>query len=708
MTEQILGKDAAPENLQDRTTTRLLVRFGVGAFFAMNVMILSIAVSSQYGWTEVHSMKNVLGPLDWGMLLLSLPVLVLQGVPVLRHALQDLFARRITINLLFVIGVGASVVASALSYQRGYGPIYLETTTMLLVLYTFGRWLDARAKSRTHYVLTRLLEIPLVSYRRLEPTEGEVFPDAIAVGDLLRILPGDMFPVDGTVENGASFVDESNLTGESRPVVKQEADPVFAGTLNRDGVLAIRVTAVQQERRLARIQQLLQEALARPTRSIRRADRVTGLLVPVVLVLALATCAGWWVFVDFSTGLMNGLAVLLISCPCALGLATPLVVWAGLETAARGGILVRSGDTLEDLARAEAFLFDKTGTLSSPEQRHGEVFPREGGTYSESDLLRLSASLETSTRHPLAEYILLMARERGIDLHPVSDVHVMPARGISGIVQCGSLVSMKDSGPVVYGGDCIVHVGNADLLLLHDFTADDSLRRQVHRAESEGRTVIYVVVNRIVEGVIALQERYEERIDAMIAYLKHSGRHVEVITGDEDAPAAVLEKRLGVLVRAKMAPEDKVRTVRYLKEEYGCVVMFGDGLNDAAAIAEADVGLCMAQGAQLSNEVADVTFVNRDLLGVIRLTRLAMLCDRKIRQNLWWAYGYNAVGLALAMAGLLHPIVSAVAMTVSSLFVSWNSLQVRDQDEPAEPMGVPTTAPEARDDVRDDIRSDSK
>ncbi len=660
LTEKVLGPSARPEDADDGGSTKLLVRFGIGAFFAMNVMTFSIAVSSQYGWNEVHSAGNVIGVMDWAQLLLTIPVLVFQGLPVFRDAAADLLGRRLSLNLLFAIGILASLIASAMSFIRGAGPVYLETACMLLTLYTFGRWIDARSKNRTARTLSRLLESPGTLYERIHPDPGPTAPPLLRVGDLVRIAPGDMLPVDGVVHEGGTFVDESSLTGESRPVPKHPGDPVHAGTLNHDGAPVVRVTAVGDDRRLARIERLIEEALRRPTRAMRLADRITARLIPAVIAAALLTFGVWFWLTDIHSALLNALAVLLISCPCSLGLATPLVVWVALDRAARHGILVRSGDVLEDLTQVRAFVFDKTGTLSDPVAREVDIHSVPPDPTGEDDLLRICASLESATRHPIAESLVALARDRSLALLPVEEPVTVPGAGIRGRV-------------LIDGTPRDVALGNEHLM---ESLAIDITGAAGHAALPG--SVVYAAIDGRPAAVILLREHYRDALAEMAQELTRRGRHVVILTGDRMPAAAALGERLGVEVHAGMTPEAKACFIHELRDAHGMLAMFGDGVNDAAAIAAADVGMAMSAGARLSNEVAEVSFFNPDLRGIGRLLAIAGMAQRKIRQNLIWSFAYNGIGIALAMAGVLHPIVSSVAMIGSSIIVTWNATR-RDE-----------------------------
>ncbi len=417
MRAETLGDDEEATRSDEQQT--LLVRLFAGVLMAGFVMVFSLAISSGYGFGALQRLEHEVGTAHWVLLLAAVPALLLLGPPLLRSAWDDLRGGGLTLNVLFTLGTTSAVVVSGVSYARGTGPIYLETAVMLLALYTLGRYLTARAKDTTTHVLSRLLEVPDTTYVRLDPEPGEVAPDDLRVDDRIRVPAGDVIPVDGTVVEGRSYVDESSLTGESQPVVKEAGDTVYAGTTAQDGALTIDATAVAEDRRLARVAQMMHRALEQPPRLARLTDRILRWLIPGVVGLALVAFAGWWGAVGFSKALYVALSVVLITCPCALGIAIPLSLTVALEQAGRKGVLVRSGRTLLDLARANAVTFDKTGTLSTltaPSVRvlRPETVPVEEAPAPADDaVLRRAAAVEQGTNHALATAVVEAAARRG-------------------------------------------------------------------------------------------------------------------------------------------------------------------------------------------------------------------------------------------------------------------------------------------------------
>jgi heavy metal translocating P-type ATPase len=653
----------------------LLARLFAGVLMAMFVMAFSLTISSGYGFGALRRLEHDVGTAHWVLLVAAVPALLLLGAPLLRAAWTNLRNGRLTLNVLFTLGTTSAVAVSAVSYARGTGPLYLETAVMLLALYTLGRYLTARAKGKTTRVLRRLMAVPNKTYLRLAPTPGEVMPDEMAKGDCIRVRAGDVLPVDGRIVEGRSYVDESSLTGEAQPTVKEAGDTVYAGTTAVDGALTLDVTAVADDRRLARIEQMMRRALARPPRIKQITDQILRWLIPGVIVLATGTFGVWWVLAGFSKALYVALSVVLITCPCALGIAIPLALTVALEQAGREGILLRSGRSLLDLAQVQAFAFDKTGTLSTLTSPSVEVvLPRAvpagaPAASSKTDVLRRAAAVEQGTNHALATAIVEAARERDLSLPTVRDGTTHAGTGVTGTVVEGTQSRR-------------VGVGSRTLLDALGVACPPDLADRAEDATQHGKTVLYVVEDDRVAGLLTLEETPLPHAAEALADLQTSNRSVSVLTGDRPATAARLSDTLGVPAEAALSPSDKVDRLQALRSEHGLVAMVGDGINDAAALAEADVGIALSSGASVSMEAADITLYPSDLRLVPWLHDLARRTDRIIRQNLWWTFGYNAIGLGLAVFGLLHPIAAVVIMTGSSLLVTANSYRLKQQRGP--------------------------
>jgi len=726
----MLGEtEAAEGTASDDAQQALLVRVFAGVLMAAFVMVLSLAISSEYGFAAFRQLEHDVGTAHGVLLLVAVPALLLLGVPVARLAWRDLRGGRLSLNVLFALGTSSAVAVSLVSYLRGTGPIYIETAVMLLALYTLGRYLTARAKGRTTRVLQHLLDVPSTTYDRLQPSPASVRADALRVSDRVRIRAGDVIPVDGRVTDGTAYVDESSLTGEAKPALRATGERVYAGTAPVDGPLVIDVTAVADDRRLARVEQMMRRALEQPPRVQRLADRIMHILIPGVIVLALLTFAGWFVVAGFEKALYTSLSVVLITCPCALGIAIPLSLVVGLGEAARDGVLVRDGDTLLDLARVDTLLFDKTGTLTSIEAPSVEVHlpgapaanvlakgtpvgtgihdagevPGDGlsvasaGAFSSSEaveagrrrVLGLAAALESTTRHPLARAIGEAAEAAGIELPPVTETRTIAGAGVIGrradpqgdgepIHRVPSHRS-QDRGSQDRGSRERVAVGNDALLNRLGIAPGNDLRRQRENLERAGHTSFYVAEGNEVTAVIALRETVPPASHDVVDRLRGAGLDLQVLTGDRPAAADHLARDLGLEVHAGLSPEDKVDYVRRLHREGAVVAMVGDGINDAAAIAEADVGVARTSGAGVSLEASGIGLYHPELRILADLHALARRTERIIHQNLWWTFGYNGVGLGLAVAGLLHPIAAVTVMAASSAFVTWNAFRIREE-----------------------------
>jgi len=693
MIAETIGSEETTDGAGDAHRA-LLYRLFAGVLMAGFVMAFSLAISSGYGFGALRSLTHDVRTAHWVLLVAAVPALVLLGTPVVTATWHDLREGRLTLNVLFALGTSSAVGVSLATYIRGTGPIYLETAVMLLALYTLGRYLTARAKGTATRVLGRLLEVPDTTYLRLNDesgSEADVPGDALATGDRVRIRAGDVLPVDGTVVEGRSYVDESSLTGEARPAVKGPGDEVFAGTSTLDGSLVIRATAAGDDRRLARVEAMMRRALEEPPRIAQLTDRIMRWLIPGVVVLALATFGVWWWIAGFAKALYVALSVVLITCPCALGIAIPLTLVVGLKEASRHGVLVRSGRTLLDLAQTDAFVFDKTGTLTTldtpsvqviaahcasttpvPESAAPGSLPEASPGTAEDDLLTYAAAVERGTNHALATAIVREAERRRLSVPAVGTIRTHAGSGVAGTIHLPNKASLR----VGVGNEALVETMEADCPgWLHDRAAD-------HR--ENGETVLFVIVDDTVAGLITLQEQLRDTASTAVHLLRNRDAHVSILTGDRAAAGRRIGSHLDVPVDAGLSPDEKVGRLARLRNRHTSVAAIGDGINDAAVLAAADVGIALSSGASVSLEAADVTLYNPDLRLIPWLSRLSNRLDRIIRQNLIWTFGYNGIGLGLAVFGLLHPLVAVAIMTVSSLIVTWNAFRVNTLPAPGD------------------------
>ncbi|GAB5550119.1 MAG: heavy metal translocating P-type ATPase [Sandaracinaceae bacterium] len=674
MVADLLGDDSDERTPEQRA---LLYRLFVGVLAAGFTMTVSVAIASGYGFGALRTLDTGWDAAHWALLAAALPALALLGPPVWGAAWRSLRARRLSLEVLFALGTLAAIAASAVSYARGSGPVYLETAAMLLALYTLGRYLDARTRGQTTRVLRRLLDVPTANVERLTDGGAEsVSPEALAVGDRVRLRAGDVVPVDGVVEDGLALADTAALTGEATPSPLAVGDTVLAGTLLLDAPLVVRVTATGEQRHLARVEHLMHEAMAQPTHVADATDRAIRWLFPAVVVLAVATFAGWTWAAGFERGLYAGLAVVLIACPCALGLAVPLALHVALGEATRRSVLVRSGQSLLDLADIRAAVLDKTGTLAQPGRVVSVGIPAAQLAPSQGDghagllplpvdtWLAAAAAVEGAVDHPLARAIRAEAQARALALPRASDARSLPGLGVE------ATVAMPD-------GPARVAVGHPSLLAL-----GHPARAVADRVGQGGGRALIVTAGRQPVALLSVEEAPTSGAVVTVGALRAAGLHVEIVSGDRDAAVQAFTAPLGVEGQGAATPEGKLDRVRDLQATVGPTLVLGDGTNDAAALAAADVGIALARGTALAVEAADVTLYGRDLAALPWLLDLAQRTRRTVRLNLVWTFGYNAVGLALAVAGLLHPLAAVLVMVLSSAFVTATALRLRQPEAP--------------------------
>ena len=604
------------------------------------------------------------------------------GWPFFERAWKSLLTRNLNMFTLIAMGTGVawlySIVATlapgifpaAFRAEDGAVAVYFEAAAVITVLVLLGQVLELRAREATSGAIRALLDLAPKTARRVreDGSEEEVTLDHVQVGDRLRVRPGEKVPVDGVVTEGRSSIDELMVTGESMPVTKTADSKVIGATLNQTGALIISAQRVGSDTMLSQIVQLVAKAQRSRAPIQRLADQVSGYFVPAVILTALVTFIAWAIFgpaPSFAYGLVAAVAVLIIACPCALGLATPMSIMVGVGRGAGLGVLIKDAEALEHMEKVDTLVVDKTGTLTEGRPAVTSIVAAPG--FTEANVLLLAASVEKASEHPLANAIVAAAEERKLVLQPVSDFDSPTGKGALGSVEGRHVV-----------------LGNAAFLREHSIDAS-ALNEQAERLRQDGTTAIFMGVDGKVAGLIAIADPVKQTTPEALKALKAEGIHVVMLTGDNWTTARAVAKQLGIdAVEAEVLPEQKSAVVERYKREGRVVAMAGDGVNDAPALAAADVGIAMGTGTDVAIESAGVTLLKGDLTGIVRARRLSQATMRNIRQNLFFAFIYNAAGIPIA-AGVLYPlfgillspVIAAAAMALSSVSVIANATRLR-------------------------------
>jgi Cu+-exporting ATPase len=602
-------------------------------------------------------------PPGWLQWLLATPVQFVLGARFYRAGWHALRARSGNMDLLVAIGTSAAYglsVYQMLAGHAGHGAhLYFEASAVVITLVLLGKWLEARAKRQTTEAIRALQALrPDTARVRREGTEVDVPVAELVPGDLTVVRPGERVPADGVIEDGRSLMEESLLTGESRPVLREPGDKAIGGAISGDGLLLVRVTAVGADTMLSRIIRLVEDAQAAKAPIQRQVDKVSAVFVPVVMAIAAVTFLGWWGWDgNVETALINAVAVLVIACPCALGLATPTAIMAGTGVAAGRGILIKDAEALETTHQIAVVAFDKTGTLTVG---HPALVALEGAPEPD-DALVLAARLQVGSTHPLAAAVVRAVEARGLALTPADSLTAVPGRGVKGRL-----------------GDTEWLLGNRAMMDEHA-VAVGGLAARAERLEAEGCTVSWLaqVGSERVTALLAFRDQLKPEAVAAVAGLKALGIRTVMLTGDSAGAAAPIAAQVGIdEVVAGIVPEEKARAVTRLKKQ-GVVAMIGDGINDAPALAAADVGIAMSDGSDVAMHTAKVTLMRGNPLLIAEAISISRATWRKIRQNLFWAFAYNVVGIPLAAAGLLSPVIAGAAMAFSSVSVVSNALLLK-------------------------------
>ncbi len=668
--EKDRGSDTVSENNDKADST--WKRFKVAITFALP--LLYIAMGHMMGLPIPEIINPQVHPLNFALIQLALTIpIMLAGSKFYTMGFKTLFGGHPNMDSLIAVGTSAAVVYGLIAiFEISIGntkwvmDLYFETAGVIIALIMLGKALESRSKGRTSEAIEKLMGMQPKEAIVLHGNEEIRIPiEEVEMGDVVLVKPGDRIPVDGEIIEGRSSVDESMLTGESLPVDKKVGDTVAAATVNKNGMLKVQTNSVGEDTALAKIIHMVEEAQGSKAPIARLADIISGYFVPVVIAIALLAGATWFfVTKDVSFALRIFISVLVIACPCALGLATPTAIMVGTGKGAENGVLIKSGVALESAHKINAIVFDKTGTITEGKPKVTDVIA--ASAFDENKLLQLVASAEKASEHPLGEAIVESAKHKGLDLLEVSDFEAVPGHGIKTIV---------DGTQVVIGNE----------KMLKDYGLEKNMVERAHDLAAQGKTPMFVAIGGQFAGIIAVADTVKPTSADAVRRLQNMGIRVAMITGDHKTTAKAIADEVGIdLVLSEVLPEDKASEVKKLQGENRLVAMVGDGINDAPALAQSDVGIAIGSGTDVAMESADVVLMKSDIEDVVTAIELSKATIRNIKQNLFWAFFYNTAGIPLA-AGvvyafggpLLSPMFAAAAMSFSSVSVVTNALRLK-------------------------------
>ena len=597
------------------------------------------------------------------LLILTTPVIFISGKRFFSIFWKNLLHLTADMNSLVAIGTGSAFIYSTIAtlfpgliHHHGIPHVYFDTTAVIITLILFGRWLESRAKRKTGTEIKKLIELqPKIALIRINNEEKIINIEDLKTDDIVIVKPGGRVPADGKIISGYSTINEAMVTGESLPVEKNIGSNVIGGTINKTGSFEFEVTAIGNNSVLGQIIKLVEEAQTSKAPIQQLADKVASVFVPVVIGAAIITFIIWFITGgenSFSSALINFVAVLIIACPCALGLATPTAIITGTGKGAQYGILIKNGQVLELVHKMKAIIFDKTGTLTEGKPVVSKI---ETFDINEDELLRYAASLEKKSEHPAGQAIFEFAKDRGIKLSDPESFISLTGKGVEGVIESKKIIA-----------------GNKKLMLEKNINLSSGI------ISEDNKTSVYIAIDNQLKGIIEIDDKLKENSAEAISSLKALGIKTIMITGDHQEAAKSIAEKIGIdEFKAEILPEDKANAVKKFQQEFGITAMVGDGINDAPALAQSDIGIAIGKGTDVAIETAEIVLINDDLRNVVKAIKLSRKTLSTIKQNLFWAFIYNVIGIPLAALGLLNPMFAALAMSLSSVSVVSNSLKLK-------------------------------
>jgi len=634
-------------------------------------LIVSIILSIPLMLAMISMIFNIHAPLlhnPWFQLIFTTPIQFIIGWKFYKTAYYSLKAKSPGMDVLVALGTSSAFFFSVYNgffrnYPAGQHPeLYFEASGILITLILLGKYLEARAKGKTSEAIQKLLELQPKTARVIRNGETEDIPiELVEINDRIIVRPGEKIPVDGIILSGVSSVDESMLTGESIPAEKQKDDKVFCGTINKHGSFEFQAQGIGKDTFLANIVKVVEDAQASQPPIQRLADKISAVFVPVVVSIAILAFLGWWLVTgDVTAAFIAGVSVLVISCPCALGLATPTAIMVGTGKGAENGILIKSGASLEIAHKIDSIVIDKTGTITKGKPEVTRLI--NYSNFSDTEILKLSASIESKSEHPIAETIVNYAKSKQLEIYGCEDFKAFPGYGLKGKVNNKEIL-----------------IGTKELMLENNIVLD-VIEQDALKLEETGKTVIYIAINGKSVALISIADTIKEDSKEAISKLQKFGIDVFMLTGDNEKTAISIGKQVGILqdnIFAKVLPENKSTKVKELQKKNKIVAMVGDGINDAPALAQADIGFAIGSGSDIAIESGDIALMNNSLNTIVTAISLSKATMKKIKQNLFWAFIYNIIGIPIAAFGFLSPIIAGAAMSFSSVSVVTNSLSLK-------------------------------